>query len=192
MSPEDFTDLGTLIASDLSKYGLEVEVKMAFQWAFHCYVRIPRVLYDYGLSGYEEEKILIQLDTVPQPIAYESSPFILGGFGFRDTISITPKEILLAQKITAAYSRKRTQGRDFYDIEFLRSWGVKPSFDYLWAVFDLWDELSLAHFMQEKNKSIDFDTLARDVEPFLFRSRDVEWVRNFGEKTEQRDDLHQI
>jgi hypothetical protein len=31
MSPEDFTDLGTLIASDLSKYGLEVEVKMAFQ-----------------------------------------------------------------------------------------------------------------------------------------------------------------
>lgn len=182
MSEADFSDLGSIIAKNLTQYGLETEVKMAFKWAFHCYVRIPRVLFDYGLSGYEEEKLLIQLDTVPQPIDYPVREYTLANFGFRDTISITPPEYLLSQKIVAAYSRKRTQWRDFYDIEFLRSWGIAPAFDYLESVFGIKNPPELSSFMHEKNKSINFDALARDVEPFLFRSDDVAWVRRFGDR----------
>jgi len=181
LSEEDFTELGEYIASALRHYGMEVEVRSVFKGAFHCYIRIPKILFDYGISGYEEEKILIQLDTVPQPISYDAIPYILSGFGIRDAILVTPKEVLLAQKITTAYGRKRLKGRDFYDIQFLASWGVEPYYPYLKKTLGIANQAELRSFMREKNKHIDFDALARDVEPFLFRAEDVRLVREFAQ-----------
>lgn len=185
MTESDFTDLGEIIARDLGKYGIDAEIKMAFKWAFHCYVRMPRILFEYGISGYEDEKILIQIDTVPQPIPYESTPFALGNFAIRETISVTPREILLAQKITAAYSRKRTQGRDFYDIQYLLGWRVKPSFLYLQATLWVATPEALRDFMKVKNTSIDFSSLTHDLEPFLFQENDGRMVREFPNMVEQ-------
>lgn len=180
LTQDDFTRLWDHIAHGLRYYGLEVEVHNVFKWAFHCYIRIPKILFQYGMSGYEEEKILIQLDTVPQPIDYEAWVYILSGFGMRESILVTPKEVLLSQKITAAYSRKRLKGRDFYDIQFLASWGVKPYYPYLEATIAVGNYEKLRAFMHERNQTIDFDTLARDVEPFLFRSEDARLVRDFA------------
>jgi len=126
-----------------------------------------------------EEKILIQLDTVPQPISYEGMPYTLSGFGIRATILITPREVLLAQKIVAAYQRKRTQGRDFYDITYLEDWGVTPYYPYLEATLGIHDVSELLQYMHTHNQDIDFVSLTRDLEPFLFRSEDLSLVRDF-------------
>lgn len=184
MTEGDFTELGVIISQHLGHFWIDCEVKMAFKWAFHCYIRMPKILKEYGLSGYEDEKILIQIDTVPQPYFYEPVFHILGNFWFRETLLATPKEILFAQKIAAAYGRKRTQGRDFYDIQFLLSWWIKPEYSYIEKVFSINNPDELREFMLEKNKWIDFNKLAQDVEPFLFREEDVKLVRDFPKMVE--------
>lgn len=179
MTEDEFALLGEHIVSSLRHIGVEAEMRVVYKWAFHCYIRIPKLLHDFGISGYMEEKILIQLDTVPQPISYEAMPYTLSGFGIRATILITPREVLLAQKIVAAYQRKRTQGRDFYDITYLEDWGVTPYYPYLEATLGIHDVSELLQYMHTHNQDIDFVSLTRDLEPFLFRSEDLSLVRDF-------------
>jgi hypothetical protein len=45
------------------------------------------------------------------------------------------------------------------------------------------DATELRDYMIEKNKLIDFDSLTRDLEPFLFRAADLELVRGFADRT---------
>lgn len=186
MSEDEFALLWEHIVSSFRHIGIEAEMRVVYKWAYYCYIRIPRLLHDYGISGYQEEKILIQLDTVPQPISYVAVPYVLSGFGVRATILVTPRDVLLSQKIVAAYKRKRTQGRDFYDISYLEGWGVTPYYPYLEATLGIHDATELLQYMHEHNRAIDFASLTRDVEPFLFRSEDLSLVRDFPLYIEQQ------
>jgi len=66
LKEKEFDEISQLVKKHLELEGYEVEVRNIFKDAYRCYVRIPKLLFDSGLSGYEEEKILIQLDTAPQ------------------------------------------------------------------------------------------------------------------------------
>ena len=99
----------------LIKEGYSVEIKIVNKGAFQCYIRIPNLLFDNQLSGYKEEKILIQLDTENQNFDYFPKAFLLNKFDIFTKIFYTPKEILLSQKIWAILNRKTPKGRDFYD-----------------------------------------------------------------------------
>ena len=63
LTEKEFSEISKQIEKELSKEGYQVECKEVLRGAFHCYVRFPKLLFQEGLSGYEEEKILIQLDT---------------------------------------------------------------------------------------------------------------------------------
>jgi len=182
LAPDDWEKMGDLIVGYLQAEGLIAEKNTIYKWAFHCYIRIPEVLQDFWLSPHHDEKILIQIDTVAQGFSYTASRYDLDAFDIHTPIRVTPSSLLLSQKIRAAYERKRTKWRDFYDIRFLESRGIVPDFDYLDAKMGIKNDVELTEFMREKNKTIDFPKLARDVEPFLFRSQDVEWVRGFGSR----------
>ena len=66
-----------------------------------------------GLSGYEEEKILVQIDTVKQSYNYRFEKFLLNKFDVFTEINVTPADILLSKKIGAAVGRKTLKGRTF-------------------------------------------------------------------------------
>jgi hypothetical protein len=113
LSPKDFEGISSIIATDLKKEGYEVEIRNVLKGAFHCYIRFPKLLFKEGLSGYPEEKILIQLDTEPQQFDFEPEHYILNKFDVFTEILTTPQDILLAQKFYAILKRPRPKGRDF-------------------------------------------------------------------------------
>jgi len=67
---------------------------MAARDAFHVDLRFPELLYDQGLSPHQQEKILIQLETVAQGYPYSSEIRILNKFDVFTEIRVTPLSVL--------------------------------------------------------------------------------------------------
>ncbi|MBC8434556.1 MAG: nucleotidyl transferase AbiEii/AbiGii toxin family protein [Desulfobacterales bacterium] len=184
LTQNEFECLAAEIGRKLKLEGYHVEIKNVFKDAFHCYVRIPGLLFDSGLSGHREEKILIQVDTEPQGFDYLPESVILNKFDVFCRIKVTPPDILLAQKIVAIFERKRKMGRDFYD-SILLFGKVGPNFDFLRLKIGIKDMAGLKNKLILLCKELNFKTLARDVEPFLFSAIEAKKVLAFPDYINQ-------
>ena len=72
LSETEFEAVSLVIRAGLEREGFEVEMRNVLKNAYHCYIKFPNLLFDTGLSGHREEKILIQLDTgVFQNVAFD-------------------------------------------------------------------------------------------------------------------------
>jgi len=185
LSKTEFIDLSEIVKRDLTLEGLEVEIKTITKNAYRIKIRIPKLLFDSGLSGMSEHKILIQIDTVPQNFEYTPDKPLLNKFDVFTQINAVPKDLLLAQKIYAAVNRKRIMGRDFFDIVFLCGLGAKPNFAYLKKNIGIDNQKDLKKYLLEKISSLNFEDLARDIEPLLLDPRDKKKVMLFREFVEQ-------
>lgn len=181
LSEQDFESISSVISKNLEKEGYEVEIKNTFKGAFHCYIRFPELLFQEGLSGHKEEKILIQLDTEPQHFDFEPERHILNKFDVFTEILTTPQDILLAQKFYAILNRKRARGRDFFDVVFLLGKGTKPNYDYLKLKKSIDSPKALKEAILLHCQTLDMKEMAKDVAPFLFRTGDEKKVRLFVE-----------
>ena len=184
LKENEFENLATGIRKKLKMEGYNAEIKNVFKNAYHCHVRIPGLLFDSGLSGHKEEKILIQIDTEPQHFDYLPDNLIINKFDVFCRIRVTPPDILLSQKIVAIFNRKRKMGRDFYDTLFLFG-KVRPNFDFLRQKIGVQDMAELKERLLSLCKAIDFAALARDVEPFLFSAIDAKKVLAFPDYINQ-------
>lgn len=179
LKEKEFSEISLIVKKQLELEGYGVEIRNVFKGAYRCYVRIPRLLFDSGLSGYEEENILIQLDTAPHGFRYVPVKIILNKFDVFTEINVTPLDIILSQKIFAIFNRKTMKGRDFFDAVFLLS-RAKPNYDYLQLKLKIKNGQELKKMLLSLDKKIDFKKLAKDVEPFLFSSADSKKVALFG------------
>lgn len=186
LSWDEFGDMVETVKRFLELEGFLVETRMVSKEAYHCSLRFPKLLYQHGLSPLQEEKILIQIDTVLQGYAYTADINLLNKFDVFTQIRITPIDILLSQKIFAAINRKRPKGRDFYDITFLFG-RTKPDYGYLEQKMGIDSPESLREKVLLKIEDYDFDTLARDVSPFLIRPDQVKRVTFFKDFWKQVD-----
>ncbi len=184
LKENEFENLATEIRKKLKMEGYNAQIKNVFKNAYHCHVRIPGLLFDSGLSGHKEEKILIQIDTEPQYFDYLPDNLIINKFDVFCRIRATPPDILLSQKIVAIFNRKRKMGRDFYDTLFLFG-KVRPNFDLLRQKIGVQDMAELKERLLSLCKAIDFAALARDVEPFLFSAIDAKKVLAFPDYINQ-------
>ena len=185
LSAEAFMDLGTVIQKDLMLEGLEVEIRTVTKNAYRLKIRIPKLLFASGLSPLSDQKILIQVDTVPQNFSYAVEKPLLNKFDVFTQINAVPKDVLLAQKIFASVNRRRLMGRDFFDIVFLCGIGAQPDFAYLKKNIGIDTRKDLKGYLMDKIASLDFEDLANDVEPLLFDPRDKKKVLLFREFVEQ-------
>lgn len=176
----EFDELARQIRIGLEGEGLKTEVDTVAKGAYRCRVRLPDVLFSNELSPHPEEKILIQIDTAPHDFKYMPDKKILNKFDVFSEIFVTPRDIILSQKIYAALNRKRAKGRDFYDIVFLFSF-TKPNYSYLEAKIGTGDGQSLKRKIIESIAKLDFKKLGRDVGTFLFKPSDVRKVELFPE-----------
>ena len=186
LSKVEFEDLGKVIKRDLELEGLQVEVKIVTRNAYRLKIRIPKLLFDTGLSSFTEQKILIQVDTVPQNFQYTPDTPFLNKFEVFTQINAVSKDLLLAQKIYASVNRKRAMGRDFFDIIFLFGIGATPNFHYLRKSLGIRNRAELKQYLLEKTAGLDLAFLSQDVEPLLFDPRDKQKVilfREFIERT---------
>ena len=178
LNKKDFERLTKLIQRRLSLQGYATENKNVFKGVYRSYIRIPNILFENGLSGHKEEKMLIQVDTEPQGFYYRPDKIILNKFDVFLRINVVPVDILLAQKIYAIFNRKRAMGRDFYDAVFLFG-KTKPNLDYLKLKLKVKDSADLKNRLLSKCKSFNFKQLAKDVEQFLFVPSDAKKVLFF-------------
>jgi len=179
MPIERFNQLSESIKKELGKEGYEVEMRTVHKGAYHCYIRFPELLYNEGLSGYKEEKILIQLDTEPQAYDFEPESIILNKFDVFTQIAVVPLPILLAQKFYAILNRKRNKGRDFFDVIFILSKIQSPDYSYLSQKLGISNAAELKARILEKCDQLDMAEMAKDVAVFLFEPKDVNKVKLF-------------
>lgn len=184
LTEKEFSGLSRFIEKELSLEGYRAETRTVFKDAFRCYVRIPRLLRDYGLSGNEGEKIMIQVDTAPHGFSYVPDNFLLQKFEVFRNIKVTPPDIILSQKVAAIFGRKRAKGRDFYDVVYLTG-KTDFNFGYLGQKFGIKSREQLKRKLLDFTRDFDFKGLARDVLPFLMNPDDRERVLSFREYIEQ-------
>lgn len=184
LTQEDFESIAGLIRKQLVREGYTVEIRNVFRGAYHCYVKFPRLLFESGLSGHREEKILIQLDTEPQHFQFQPANHIINKFDVLTNILTTPIDILLSQKFFAICNRPRPKGRDFFDVTFLIP-KTKPNYDYLQQKMDIDNPADLKEVILEACKSINFEEMVDDVKAFLFTEKDERRIRLFTDYLKQ-------
>jgi len=182
----NFEEITKEIRAQLIREGYTVDMKTVMRGAWHCYIRFPKLLFDEGLSGHQEEKILIQLDAEPQYYNYEPERIIINRFEVFTTVLTTPLSLLLSQKLYTILNRKRNKGRDFYDVVFLLGKGVDPNYEYLNIKAGIRDADTLKQKILKICQVVDMGEMARDVEPFLFDPKDKKKVLLFEEYCRQR------
>lgn len=160
--------------------GFEVEIRNVAKDAYRCYLKIPELLYEQGLSPLQGEKMLIQVDTTAQGYEYKPETILINKFDVFTEIRVTPLDILLAQKIYTAVNRKRPKGRDFYDITFLFS-RAKPNMGFLKQKMGVDTPESLRKEISARITEYDFKNLSDDVSPFLVNQADTKRVEKFRE-----------
>ena len=77
LSEAEFGEVSANLQKELIELGYQSEIQSVYRGAYHCYIKFPNLLYQNGLSGYSNEKILIQLDTEPQFFEYQPIDIII-------------------------------------------------------------------------------------------------------------------
>jgi hypothetical protein len=162
LSWQAFGDVIQKVKQLLVLEGFQVEISMVAKGAFHFNLKFPELLYKQGLSPYQQERILIQVDTIAQGYDYQ------------------PEIRIISQKIHTAVHRKRPKGRDFYDITFLFG-RAKPDFGYIEQKMGVDSPERLRQEFLLKIEEYDFEALAADVAPFLISKDQVKRVIKFKE-----------
>lgn len=180
MSYDEFKRLSSIISKSLELEGYNVEIKNINKGAFRCYIRIPGILFDNNLSGYKEEKILIQLDSESQYFNYLPETYILNKFDIITKIYYTPKDVLLSQKIWAILNRKTLKGRDFYDSMYLFSI-TKPNYEYLKLKASINNIEELKKRINIRIKDLNTNILIKDISPFLININESKRIELFKE-----------
>lgn len=184
LTPDDFEQVALFIQKGLEREGLQIQMEQVYRGAYHCYIKFPNLLYQTGLSGHREAKILIQLDTEPQNFDYHPETYLLNKFDVFGSIRTTPLDLLLSQKITAFVKRKQPKGRDIYDITFLCP-KTRPNYDYLAKRLDVHNSTELKELLFDRVNTLNTSQLAKDVSPFLFNPNDIQRIHFFPQFIEQ-------
>jgi predicted nucleotidyltransferase component of viral defense system len=184
LSDKEFEILSNFVGNELRKVGLEVEIKIVNKAAFHCNIKFPNLLQKNNLSGYTEEKILIQVDSFDQNVSYQTENYVLNKFDIIKPITVTPKSVILAQKLWTITNRARAKGRDFYDIVFLLQ-NTKPDELFLTEKFGTNNLSEIKTKILEYINNLDFEALANDVKPFVTLDSDLNKIHHFREFFEQ-------
>lgn len=177
LSYAKFEELLKAACRDMEYKGFLIEYRLVERGAFHCYIRFPEILHKSGLSPDTGRKILIRIDSEAKERLYEPEKVFLNRFGVYRRIQAAPVEIILSQKMMTITGRKREKGRDVFDVSFLMGLS-KPDFPYIEKMLGM----NKAEFLRQFNQRIeelDFNALARDVEPFLFSPEDQGRITTF-------------
>ena len=184
LSEDAFAEMSEAVARSVALEGYKVELKNTFGQAYRAFLRFPDILQGLGLSGHGEEKMLIQVGAERQHFDYLPEDVILNKFDVFCRSYVAPVGLLLAQKIHCILERRRTMGRDFYDVVFLLG---KTDVDMVYVKEKLGLETreDLGKRLLMVCDGLDLRAMARDVEPFLFSETDVKRVLMFPDYIRQ-------
>ncbi len=179
LTRDEFKEIVEEVVDKLTLEGYQTEMRIVFKGAYRCYLKFNDILFINGVSKYENEKLMIQIDTVSHNFNYKPDIKILNKFDILTEIFVTPIDILFSQKICAAFGRKRLKGRDFYDLLYILGINKKFNYDYLRIKLGIADAKTLKEYILKKSETLDFKALASDAQPLLFSPEDYKKVLLF-------------
>lgn len=144
-------------------------------------LRFPDLLYQLKISSNPKEKLMMRLDYTYQK-RVETEVLLLSKFGFSERVVTNALPVLLSQKTKALIFRKQRRGRDFYDIYWLLSRGVKPNFEVLEELEVKTEKeyfARLKEIYQREKKNLSF--LKRQLRPFLLHEGNQRYLDLFGD-----------
>ncbi len=178
LTKDDFAALVQAVSKKLTLEGYVIQTSISFKGAFSVDIKVMDALFNEGISGHKDEKILIKLDAEAQNFKYVAQRVVINKFDVFTSINVVPASILLAQKFYAILARKRAMGRDFYDAVFLAG-KTEPEFAYLKERAGIIDKEMLRSAILKHCSKLNFKLLARDVEQFVFSLEDARKVLLF-------------
>ena len=81
LTREEFEHTLGKVARALELVGYPCELHFTYKGAYHCSVRFPALLYQYGMSPHKEARLLIKVDTEAQGHDYARAVVPVRGFG---------------------------------------------------------------------------------------------------------------
>ncbi|MFC2081115.1 nucleotidyl transferase AbiEii/AbiGii toxin family protein [Bacteroidota bacterium] len=187
LSREEFFQLSDWVIARLREEGIKVEaedkekdLKLA---AFRRNITFPGLLFELGLTGHREKKLLIKIECEPHHYTYEPVKPIIQKFNVFTQIFVPSPNILLSMKTGAVLERGK--GRDYYDFIFL-SGLADPDFGYLDLKFGITNHAQLYERILESCQTTDFEEKSRDFEKLVFDMAETRKVLLFKDYIQEK------
>ena len=146
--------------------------------AFRRNLYFPEMLFNLGLTGHREERLLLKIVAQDQGVAYQPVVANINRMGFFFSVQVSPLDVLCAMKFAAILSRQK--GRDFYDVIFLLS-KTKPNMDFLQARTGISSIEELKNAVSERLKGIDLSQKQRDFSHLVFNEQNAGRILKFAD-----------
>lgn len=183
LTEKEFEKITTVIKKKLEQEWYTVEIRHIYKWAFHCIIKIPKILFDNNLASMEKEKVMIKIDTVAQWFDYPIKKMLLQKFEVSTTINIVDLPQLLSYKIHALFGRHKW--RDLFDIAFILANNRRPDWNIL-KKMGISDSQTLKSKILERIQWISLPAMQEDLKYFIFDSSDTR-VLHFKETIENTE-----
>lgn len=189
LSRDEFITFTDKVIDRLTQEGIKVEAedkekdrKLA---AFRRNITFPGLMFELGLTGHREKKLLIKIECEPHHYVYETVKPIIQKFNVFTQIFAPSPDILLSMKTGAVLERGK--GRDYYDFIFL-SGITEPDFGYMESKFGITNNKQLYERILESCAITDFKNKSRDFEKLVFDPAETKKVLLFKEYIRQKLD----
>ena len=144
--------------------------------AFRRNLYFPQMLFNLGLTGHRDERLLLKIEAQDQGVFYQPMVVNVNRMGFFFNIQVPPTDVLCAMKFAAILARQK--GRDFYDAIFLLS-KTKPNLDFIKARTGISSLEELKETINEMLKNVDLNQKKRDFMHLLFNESNAERILQF-------------
>lgn len=181
LSEEEFMAMTDSVVNYLLNSNIDVETRDKPNprlTAFRRNLYFPQMLFNLGLTGHRDERLLLKIETQNQGVAYQPIVVNINKVGFFFSIQVPPLDVLCAMKFSAILSRQK--GRDFYDTIFLLS-KTNPNMDFLHAKTGISTMKELKNAMKNRLLEIDLNEKKRDFVHLLFNESNAERILKFDE-----------
>ena len=181
LSAEEFVVMTDSVVQYLRQNNIVVETRDKENpklTAFRRNLYFPELLFNLGLTGHKEERLLLKIEAQDQGVAYQPMVAHINRMGFFFGIQVPPLDVLCAMKFAAILARAK--GRDFYDAIFLLS-KTKPNLDFLGTRVGIASFEALKAAVLDKLKTVDLSQKKRDFSHLLFNEANAVRILAFDE-----------
>ena len=181
LSEAEFMAMTDSVVQYLRQNNVEVETRDKPNprlTAFRRNLYFPQMLFNLGLTGHRDERLLLKIEAQDQGVPYLPVVANINRMGFFFGVQVPPVDVLCAMKFATILTRQK--GRDFYDAIFLLS-KTKPNLDFLQMSVGISSLEGLKTALTERLKEVDLNHKKRDFMHLLFNEANAERILQFHE-----------
>ena len=181
LTEEEFMAMTDNVVEFLRQNNIDVETRDKPNpklTAFRRNLYFPQMLFNLGLSGHKEERLLMKVEAQDQGVDHTLEVAQINRMGFFFSIQVPPLDVLCAMKFSAILARGK--GRDFYDAIFLLS-KTNPNMDFLKQRSGIGSIDELKSTILERLSEVDLNQKKRDFLHLLFNEANANRILSFKE-----------